>query len=112
MVPNAERIFLPGLFARLRIPLSAPAEHLMVPDRVVSNDQVGSYVLVVGPDHKVLQQRIEIGALESGLRAVLSGLSADSEVVVDGLQSAVPGNLVTPTEKVLSAPAGVPGTSH
>ena len=112
VLPNAQRIFLPGLFARLRIPLSAPTEHLMVPDRVVSNDQVGSYVLVVGADHKVLQQRVEIGAVESGLRAVLSGLSPDSEVVIDGLQSAVPGSLVTPTEKVLSAPPGAPGAAR
>ena len=69
-IPNAQRVFLPGLFARLRIPLSKPTPRLMVPDRVVTNDQVGSYVLVVGPDHKVVQQRIEIGTLQDGLRAV------------------------------------------
>ena len=112
LVPNPQRIFLPGLFARLRIPLGAPVAHLMVPDRVVSSDQVGSYVLTVGPDHKVVQQRIEIGARDAGLRAVLSGLSPESEVVVDGLQSAIPGSLVTPTERPLSAPAAPGGAAH
>ncbi len=103
-IPNAQRVFLPGLFARLRIPLSKPTPRLMVPDRVVTNDQVGSYVLVVGADRKVVQRRIEIGTLQDGLRAVISGLEPDSEVVVDGLQNAVPGNLVTPVETPLTPP--------
>jgi multidrug efflux system membrane fusion protein len=105
IVPNADRILLPGLFARVRIALSQPAPRLTVPDRVVSSDQVGSYVLTVTPDHKVKQQRIETGPLENGFRAVLAGLDASSEVVTDGLQNAIPGNLVTPTERPLSPPA-------
>jgi RND family efflux transporter MFP subunit len=112
VVPNPERIFLPGLFARLRIPLGAPAAHLMVPDRAVSSDQVGSYVLTVGADHRVVQQRIEIGAREGGLRAVLAGLSPESQVVVDGLQNAIPGNLVTPTERPLTPPPAPGGAAH
>ena len=104
-VPNAKYTLLPGLFARVRIALAAPAPRLVVPDRVVSSDQVGSYLLTVGPDQKVRQQRIETGPLESGFRAVLGGLDADSEVVIDGLQNAVPGNLVTATERPLIPPA-------
>jgi RND family efflux transporter MFP subunit len=110
VVPNPQRIFLPGLFARLRIPLGPPARRLMVPDRVVSSDQVGSYVLIVGPDHKVVQQRVEIGPREAGLRAVLSGLTPESDVVIDGLQNAIPGNLVTPTDRPLTPPAQPAGT--
>jgi len=104
-VPNARYTLLPGLFARVRIALAAPVPHLAVPDRVVSSDQVGSYLLLVGPDQKVRQQRIETGPLENGFRAVLSGLDADSEVVIDGLQNAIPGNLVTATERPLTPPA-------
>src|SRR5262249_14146235 len=94
IVPNADRVLLPGLFARVRIALSAPIPRLMVPDRVINSDQVGSYLLTVGPDHKVRQQRIETGPLKDGFRAVLTGLDANSEVVIDGLQNAIPGNLV------------------
>jgi RND family efflux transporter MFP subunit len=104
VVPNGQRVLLPGLFARLRIPLSEPTPRLMVPDRVVGYDQVGSYVLVVSADHRVMQQRIETGPLQDGLRAVLSGLEPDSEVIVDGLQRAVPGDAVTATEQPLTAP--------
>jgi RND family efflux transporter MFP subunit len=106
VLPNTEHVLLPGVFARLRIALGPAKPQLMVPDRVVSHDQVGSYVLVVDADHKVVQRRVETGALRDGLRAVLSGLEADNEVVVDGLQNAVPGNSVTPSERPLAAPAG------
>ena len=105
-VPNAERVLLPGLFARLRIGLGPPKPELMVPDRVLSYDQVGSYLLVVDADHKVAQRRVETGPLRDGLRAIISGLDADSEVVVDGLQNAVPGNAVTASERPLTAPTG------
>jgi len=103
-VPNARYTLLPGLFARVRIALAAPAPRLVVPDRVVSSDQVGSYLLTVGPDQKVKQQRIETGPLENGYRAVLAGLDENSEVVIDGLQNAIPGNLVTATERPLTPP--------
>jgi len=103
-VPNAKYTLLPGLFARVRIALAAPVPRLVVPDRVVSSDQVGRYLLTVGPDQKVRQQRIETGPLENGFRAVLSGLDEDSEVVIDGLQNAIPGNLVTATERPLRPP--------
>lgn len=103
-VPNSETLFLPGLFARVRVPLGAPRMMLVVPDRVVSNDQVGSYVLTVNAEHRVVQQRIETGALTNGMRAVTSGLEAGSSVVIDGLQYAVPGNVVSVTERPLTAP--------
>jgi RND family efflux transporter MFP subunit len=108
VIPNPQRIFLPGLFVRLRVPLSKPTPRLMVPDRVVTNDQVGSYLLLVDANHKVVQRRIEIGTLEDGLRAVISGLDADSDVVVDGLQNAVPGNAVTPQRLPMTPPTSRP----
>jgi RND family efflux transporter MFP subunit len=112
VVPNGQRVFLPGLFARVRIPRGEPAAQLMVPDRVVGNDQVGSYVMLVAADHKVQQRRVEIGPAQDGLRAILSGLEPGSEVVVDGLQNAVPGNMVSPIERPLAAPAAPAAASR
>jgi RND family efflux transporter MFP subunit len=103
--PNPERILLPGMFARLRVPTADPREELMVPDRAVASDQAGSYVLIVAPDHKVLQQRVEIGTVQDGMRVIRSGLDGATDVVIDGLQNAVPGNLVTPTTQTLTAAA-------
>jgi RND family efflux transporter MFP subunit len=112
VVPNPERLFLPGLFARLRIALDAPTPRLTVPDRIVANDQVGAYVFLVSAEHKVVQQRVETGSVENGMRAILSGLAPDSEVVVDGLQNAIAGNTVTPLEQPLTPPAPPPGPAR
>ncbi len=112
VVPNPRRLFLPGLFARLRIALDMPTPHLAVPDRIVGNDQVGAYVFIVGADRKVVQQRVETGSLENSMRAILSGLQPNSEVVVDGLQNAIAGNTVTPIEQPLTALAPAPGPAR
>ena len=112
VVPNPERLFLPGLFARLRIALDAPTPRLTVPDRIVGNDQVGAYVFLVSAEHKVVQQRVETGSVENGMRAILSGLAPDSEVVIDGLQNAIAGNTVTPVEQPLTPPAPPPGPAR
>ena len=112
LVPNAQRVFLPGLFTRVRVPRGAPTPQLMVPDRVVGNDQVGSYVMLVAADNKVQQRRVEVGPLQDGLRAIVSGLEPESEVVVDGLQNAVPGTTVTPSERPLTPPAMAAAAAH
>jgi len=113
IVPNPQLLFLPGLFARVRVQLGAATPRMVVPDRVVTVDQTGSYVLTVGKDNKVVQQRIEVGALQNGMRVVLSGLAADSNVVVDGLQYAVPGDAVTPSEQSpTSTPSGSVASGH
>jgi len=108
VLPNPSRVLLPGLFARLRIALDQAQGLLVVPDRIVGNDQAGSYLLTVGPDHKVVQQRVQAGSVQDGMRAIISGLGADADVIVDGLQNAVPGNLVTPVARPLSAPPASP----
>ena len=61
--------------------------------------------MLVAADHKVQQRRVEVGPVQDGLRAIVSGLEPDSQVVVDGLQNAVPGNTVTPSERPLTPPA-------
>jgi hypothetical protein len=53
----------------------------------------------------VEQRRVEIGAVSDGLRAILTGIEPDTRVVIDGLQNAIPGNLVSPSERALVAPA-------
>ena len=46
--PNYDRLLFPGLFVRVRIPISQPKPTLMVPNLAVGEDQQGKFVLVVG----------------------------------------------------------------
>jgi multidrug efflux system membrane fusion protein len=105
LLKNSDNVFLPGLFVRVRVPISQPAPGLFVPDAVVGYDQAGHYVLVVGADNKVERRTVEIGGLEGKLRQIASGLKDDERVVIDGILKAVPGNAVTPTDGQIAVEA-------
>jgi RND family efflux transporter MFP subunit len=105
ILPNPTRLLLPGAFVRLRIPLGQPKPSILVPDSVIGEDQVGSYVLIVDKDQVVQQRRIQTGALQNGLRVVAEGLSETDLVIVNGLQQATPTRKVTAVEKPLETAA-------
>ncbi len=105
--------FIPGCFARMRVPGSGRYRTLLVPDDAVGSDQNEHNVLVVDKDNKVQVRPVQLGALFGDLRSILSGISADDRVVVNGQMHARPGFPVTPTEVTIKAEAGAfsdPGT--
>lgn len=102
---NSNLSLLPGLFARVRLPLGQPVATLLVPDSIVSENQLGSYVLVVDAQGKVSQAQIKLGQLQpNGLRAVEGGLKAGDRVIINGIQRAVPGSKVTMEQGKITAP--------
>lgn len=96
VLPNKEHIFLPGLFVQVRVALGKPTPQLTVPDTAVLYDQIGPYLLLVDKDNTVLLKRVKLGSVDQGLRGVLSGLTAQDNVITDGVQNATPGNKVMP----------------
>jgi membrane fusion protein, multidrug efflux system len=103
---NPKRDLLPGFFLRVRVPESAGAENiLVVPNRAVSDDQAGKYVLVVNKDDIVEEKRVKTGQLLVGdFRVVESGLAAADRVVLTTSGRAVPGSKVVPKLTTLQAP--------
>ncbi|WP_425532382.1 efflux RND transporter periplasmic adaptor subunit [Aquabacter sediminis] len=102
---NKNFSLLPGLFARVRLPLGKPEDMVVIEDTAVGANQSGSYVLVVGSDNKVSQKVVQLGQLQdNGLRAITQGLSAGDKVVVNGIQRAIPGATVTPETGTMVAP--------
>ncbi|MGE4481975.1 efflux RND transporter periplasmic adaptor subunit [Acidocella sp.] len=111
VLQNDKDVLLPGLFVRGQIPLGKPVTHLAVPEEALMNDQAGSYVYVIGKNNVVDQQRVQTGVKEDGMVAV-TGLTPDTQVIVEGLQNAAPGNAVAPTEQDIKPPAAPqPGPS-
>lgn len=97
LLENADQALLPGLFARVRIPVGAARDTLLVPDAILSNNQMGFYLLTVDEENVVSQTPVTLGQLQSnGLRAIESGLKAGDRVVISGIQRAVPGSKITP----------------
>jgi RND family efflux transporter MFP subunit len=103
---NPNRDLLPGFFVRVRVPVALGAQKILaVPNRVVSEDQAGHYVLVVNKDDIVEQKRVKTGQLLVGdYRVITSGLSPDDRVVLTTSGRAVPGGKVAPKSTTLQPP--------
>lgn len=102
LLPNKSYAILPGLFVQVRVAISEPTPRLTVPDTAIQYDQIGPYLLAVDKNNVVLLKRVELGGVEQGMRAILKGIDAQDNVIVDGLQNAIPGNQVTPQTQNVS----------
>jgi multidrug efflux system membrane fusion protein len=100
---NEKGLLVPGLFARVRIPIEKK-EALLVPELSVGISQAGRYVMVVNKDHVVEQRLVKTGPLEGTLRAIDKGLAKDEWVVTNAIQRARPGAKVTPKESPIQSP--------
>jgi RND family efflux transporter MFP subunit len=98
-LPNAEGMILPGMFARVRLPVARVRTVLMVPQAAFGFDQQGSHLLVVDGKNVVERRSVTPGADVDTLRVVEDGLNGDEWVVVDGVLKATPGRPVNPEKK-------------
>ncbi len=97
VVQNPNNEILPGYYTNVRASapvLAAPA--LLVPEVSLGADQEGRYVLVVNKDNVVEKRHLTLGQPEWALRVITAGLQPDDNVVVTGLERAIPGNKVAP----------------
>ncbi|HZM00137.1 MAG TPA: efflux RND transporter periplasmic adaptor subunit [Planctomycetota bacterium] len=89
-VSNPDGFLLAGARVKVRLTLSLPMKVLLVPDVALVADQNLRYVLVVGPDDKVLRKDVRPGRLlDDGLRVLLPAPGGQEE---DGVQ---------PTDRVI-----------
>jgi RND family efflux transporter MFP subunit len=96
LLDNHERLFTPGLFARVRLVGSGEYDAVLINDSAVGTDQTVRYVLVVGAGNKVEYRPVQLGPVVDGLRVVRSGLGAGEAIIVNGLQRVRPGAEVAP----------------
>jgi RND family efflux transporter MFP subunit len=109
VVANPNFVLTPGMFGHLRLLGSGAYTGLLIPDSAIMTPQSDQIAYIVGPGNKVEQRKIQIGPLVDGLRAVRAGLTANDEVVVDGVQRAKVGVEVTPKPGKITTP--YPGQS-
>ncbi|MGD0865572.1 MAG: efflux RND transporter periplasmic adaptor subunit [Rhizomicrobium sp.] len=95
VVANPNYVLTPGMFGHLRLLGSGTYDGLLVPDDAITTQQSDEIVYVVGPDGVVQQRKVVLGPLVDGLRVIRSGLAANEEVVIDGVQRAKVGVTVT-----------------
>jgi len=105
ILPNPDRVLLPGNFVRVRVPYDQQKDALLVPDTALGSDQSGRYVLVVNGENVVEQRKVRTGPLEAGgMRVIESGLKVDDRVVVAGLLRVIPGQNVDPQLQKIESP--------
>ena len=109
-LPPRERYIAQQLFnkyvTRHRGPgLTQPKQALLIPQAALQLDQSGPYVLVVGSDNKVEQQRVKLGAVEGSEIVIEQGLKQGERVIVQGIQKVHPGMVVAPAQEAPAAEA-------
>jgi multidrug efflux system membrane fusion protein len=103
VLPNSDRLLVPGLFVRVRVPVGEARPGVLVTDRAIGTDQDRKYVLVVNDKNVVEYRPVKLGPVQRGLRAVAEGLAPSEWVIVNGIQRVRPGATVTP-QKVSMRP--------
>jgi multidrug efflux system membrane fusion protein len=106
VLEDPEGRFTPGLFARVRVPVSAPAPALLVHEQAILTDQDRKYVYVVGEGDVAERRDVTLGPQVDGLRVIEDGLSADDRVVVSGSRKIFfPGAPIAPSERAMETPS-------
>lgn len=83
---NDNRLLAPGLFCRVRVPMSSVHEAVLVPTKCLAMDQQGKHVMVVGPDNMVARRTVVTGGTQGKYTIIRSGVQAGENVVYEGLQ--------------------------
>ncbi len=108
VLKSGHRLFSPGMFARIRLPIGTAHQALLVLESAIGSDQGRKFVYVVDADNKVRSQKVVTGALEDdNMRVVEEGVKPDEWVVSGGLLQVRPRLVVRPEHVAWSA-VGLP----
>ncbi len=91
---NPDGLLLPGAYVNVRISNPAAETGIKIPLRSLLIDQDGTYVLTVDEAGTVATARVESGDQIGPDVIILSGLNPGDQVVIDGIQKAIPGTTV------------------
>jgi membrane fusion protein, multidrug efflux system len=100
---NNKDELIPGLFTRIRVPVSQPKRALVVSERALGSDQGQRYLLVVNEKNVVEHRSVKVGRLDGDLRVISEGIGPQDWVIVRGLQRVRSGATVTPQRSGMQA---------
>ncbi len=97
--PNKDGVLTPGLFARIRLPMTAKYTALLVEEKSILTDQANKYVLGVDEKNVTVYKPITIGPSIDGKRIIRTGVSAGEKIIINGMaRLPMPGMPVAPVE--------------
>jgi RND family efflux transporter MFP subunit len=99
-IENPDQRLLANQFVRVRVPIGAPYDTLLVPERALGSDQGQKFLYVIDKNNKAVYKQVQCGPQVGEMLAILSGLDAKDRVVVNGLQRIhQAGEVVDPKEE-------------
>jgi RND family efflux transporter MFP subunit len=108
VVPNPDRLFTPGMFARVRLIGSGVRRVTVIPEVAVSTDQDRKFVFVFNRDSSTVAYRpVTLGRQVDGQRRIIrEGLKPGEQIVVNGFARIRPGVRVKATAASADSTAG------
>jgi len=99
LVPNPQRLLLPGMYVRATINEGTVTNGLLAPQQGITRDPKGNATAMVVDAEGKAQQRMVRTARTVGDQWLISeGLMAGDRVIVEGLQKIMPGMPVVAVE--------------
>jgi membrane fusion protein (multidrug efflux system) len=90
--PNPDRLMLPGMFVRAKLPEGTRENTIRVPQKSVMFMPNGTaYVYVLNADNVIGQRPVVLDRSDAGLWVLRSGLKGGEKVVTEGFQRIRPG---------------------
>jgi len=86
VLPNPDRILLPGSFVSFQATLGERNNAYLVPQPALLRDATGGYLMVVGSDGNVVRRNVRTEGAQDGNWLVTEGLQPGDKVVVAGTQ--------------------------
>ncbi len=95
-IANPSHELTDGEFVNVVLRTQAAKDQVVIPLAAVITDQLGDYVLEVGPGNKVVRHTVKLGQQTDTSVPVLSGVAEGDKIITDGLQKIHPGIVVNP----------------
>ncbi len=96
---NADGLLTPGLFARIRLPMTGRYSAPAIDPTAVRTDLGRSYVMMVDEKSLAQYRSVVLGPIIDGRRIIREGLKAGEKIIVNGgARVHQPGQPVTPAE--------------
>jgi membrane fusion protein, multidrug efflux system len=109
VVPNPDRVLLPGMYVNVRLTLGQLNHAFLVPAAALQRDDQGPFVKVVGADDKVVQKRVVADTIHGSSWVVTSGVAEGDRLIVLGNQKARAGAVVKVAPASATSEAGGSG---
>jgi membrane fusion protein, multidrug efflux system len=90
-------LMLPGLFARIRLPVGAPYQALLVPSSAIIRSNHEDFLLVVNAKDALERRPVQLGPHQAGgMHVIRAGITADDQIVLDVTKDLKAGIAVRP----------------